>query len=141
VSEAHTSAQGTEQTSTSREAEKGGETRGSIQSERATFKVFNQGGVSMSQASEAAVETTQELPEEQATPNCLAISERGVRTAQDFAQFMSAMMGDVISGRLSSGKASAATRSGCALLKVIEMQYRYGSETEQPGKRVLRLID
>lgn len=54
---------------------------------------------------------------------------------------MSAMMGDVLAGRLSAGKASVATRSGCALLKVIEMQYRYGSETEQPGKRTLRLID
>ena len=74
-------------------------------------------------------------------PNCLAISERGIRTAQDFAQFMSAVMGDVIAGRLSNGKASATTRSGMALLKVIEMQYRYGSETDQPGKRTLRLID
>jgi hypothetical protein len=74
-------------------------------------------------------------------PHCLAISERGVRTAQDFAQFMSAMMGDVIAGRLSNGKASTATRSGIALLKVIEMQYRYGSETDSPGKRTLRLID
>ena len=78
---------------------------------------------------------------EQTIPNCLSIGERGVRTAQDFAQFMSAMMGDVISGRLSATKAATATRSGMALLKVIEMQYRYGSETEQPGKRTLRLID
>lgn len=74
-------------------------------------------------------------------PNCLAIAERGVRTAQDFAQFMGLMMGDVISGRLSALKASTATRSGCAMLKVIEMQYRYGSETENPGKKTLRLID
>lgn len=54
---------------------------------------------------------------------------------------MSAIMGDVIAGRLSTAKAAAATRSGSALLKVVEMQYKYGSETEQPGKRVLRLID
>lgn len=74
-------------------------------------------------------------------PNCLGIGERGVRTAQDFAQFMSAMMGDVIAGRLSASKAATATRSGMALLKVVEMQYRYGSETEQPGKKTLRLID
>lgn len=75
------------------------------------------------------------------SPNCLAISERGIRTAQEFAQFMSAVMGDVVAGRLSNGKAAASTRAGMALLKVIEMQYRYGSETEQPGKRTLRLID
>ena len=94
----------------------------------------------MSQASETAIEPTQATPQE-FVPNCLAISERGIRTAQDFAQFMSAIMGDVIAGRLANGKAAAATRSGVALLKVIEMQYKYGSETEQPGKRTLRLID
>lgn len=95
----------------------------------------------MSTASEKAVSGTQETPEGTPTPNCLAIGERGVRTAQDFAQFMSAMMGDVIAGRIAHTKATVATRSGMALLKVIEMQYKYGSETEQPGKRVLKLID
>lgn len=95
----------------------------------------------MSTASEKVVTGSEVVPAEPATPNCLAIGERGIRTAQDFAQFMSAMMGDVISGRLGTGKAATATRSGVALLKVIEMQYKYGSETEQPGKRTLRLID
>lgn len=54
---------------------------------------------------------------------------------------MSAMMGDVIAGRLAHSKAATATRSGVAMLKVIEMQYRYGSETDQPGKRTLRLVE
>lgn len=98
----------------------------------------------MSKTSEAlnnaSVEETRTVPEDQ-FPNCLAISERGIRTAQDFAQFMSAMMGDVIAGRLSTAKAAATARGGSALLKVIEMQYKYGSETDQPGKRTLRLID
>ena len=98
----------------------------------------------MSTGSQEAVGTHQadsQAAPEPPVPNCLGISERGIRTAQDFAQFMSAMMGDVISGRLTHNKAATATRSGVALLKVIEMQYRYGSETEQPGKRTLRLID
>lgn len=95
----------------------------------------------MPSPSEKATEATPPVIAEPAIPNCLAISERGIRTAQDFAQFMSAIMGDVIAGRLANGKAAAATRSGVALLKVIEMQYKYGSETEQPGKRTLRLID
>ena len=90
---------------------------------------------------EKTVNGSQEDPQVPATPNCLAIGERGVKTAQDFAQFMSAIMGDVIAGRIAHTKATVATRSGMALLKVIEMQYKYGSETEQPGKRVLRLID
>ena len=94
----------------------------------------------MSQPSEKAIAADQ-ADHQGPTPNCLAIGERGVKTAQDFAQFMSAMMGDVITGRLSCNKAAAATRSGAALLKVIEMQYRYGNETDQPGKRTVRLID
>lgn len=95
----------------------------------------------MSEANQKTTPCDDSLRQGEVTPNCLAIVERGVRTAQDFAQFMGAMMGDVISGRLSTGKAAAATRSGAAMLKVIEMQYRYGSETELPGKRTLRLID
>lgn len=95
----------------------------------------------MSQPSEKVDGVVAADPTRPSVPNCLAISENGVRTAQDFAQFMSAVMGDVIAGRLSTAKAAAATRSGAALLKVIEMQYKYGSETEQPGKRTLRLID
>ncbi len=95
----------------------------------------------MSTASETDLSRPEEDIASTIQPNCLAVSERGIRTAQDFAQFMSAVMGDVIAGRLASGKAAAATRSGVALLKVIEMQYKYGSETEQPGKRTLRLID
>jgi len=95
----------------------------------------------MSTASETAIAGHEEVPVEPAVANCLAISERGIRTAQDFAQFMSAMMGDVIAGRLANGKAAAATRSGVALLKVIEMQYKYGSENEHPGRKTLRLID
>jgi len=95
----------------------------------------------MSTTSETQPSGAQTVPQEPLAPRCLAISERGISTAQDFAQFMSAVMGDVIAGRLSASKAGAATRSGSTLLKVIEMQYKYGSETEQPGKRTLRLID
>lgn len=95
----------------------------------------------MSSPVEKVAERTEEVEQPHSVPNCLAVAESGIRTAQDFAQFMSAMMGDVVTGRLSAGKASAATRSGAALLKVIEMQYKYGSDTEHPGKRTLRLID
>ena len=79
------------------------------------------------------------IPETQGPPNCLAISERGIRTDRDFAQFMSAVMGDVIAGRLSTTKATTATRAGAAMLKVIEMRHRYGSGDD--GAKSLRLID
>lgn len=79
------------------------------------------------------------IPAVQEAPNCLAISERGIKTDRDFAQFMSAVMGDVIAGRLSTTKATTATRAGAALLKVIEMRHRYGSGDD--GAKSLRLID
>jgi len=75
----------------------------------------------------------------QEPPNCLVISERGIKTDRDFAQFMSAVMGDVIAGRLSTTKATTATRAGAAMLKVIEMRHRYGSGDD--GAKSLRLID
>lgn len=94
----------------------------------------------MAQAKQATAKRSESTAQEQ-SPRCLPISDGGINTAQDFARFMSAMIGDVISGRISSSKAQAASQTGGKLLKVIEMQYRYGIEGTVKGKRVLRLID
>ena len=59
---------------------------------------------------------------------CLAIAtkEGGIKTGKDFAQFMSALMGDLISGDVTPGVGNAACNAGGKLLKVVEMQHRYG---------------
>ena len=93
----------------------------------------------MSTADQTIHSNDQGIDQRQEAPNCLAISERGIRTDRDFAQFMSAVMGDVIAGRLSTATATTATRAGVAMLKVIEMRHRYGSGDD--GAKSLRLID
>jgi hypothetical protein len=72
-------------------------------------------------------------------PVSLAIAERGISTGNDFAAFMSAMMGDLISGRLSPGVGNAACNAGGKLLKVVELQMKYGTQSATNGPKVLFL--
>lgn len=74
-------------------------------------------------------------------PRSLAISSRGVNTAMEFSQFMSLLIHDVISGAVSCGVANAACNAGGKLLKVVEMQHKYGSVAEgmEGRKKVLVL--
>ena len=60
----------------------------------------------------------------------LAIARRGVRTGEDFANLMSALMSDVIEGGLTPDIANAVVNAGGKLLKVVEMQYRFGKQQE-----------
>ena len=81
------------------------------------------------------------ITSQQPKPRCLAISERGVNTASEFSQFMSALIHDVISGAVTSNVANAASNAGGKLLKVVEMQHKYGSVAEgmEGRKKVLVL--
>jgi hypothetical protein len=72
-------------------------------------------------------------------PRSLAISQRGIYTGSDFASFMSALMSDIIESRIDPGVANAACNAGGKLLKVVEMQHRYGEKTTSGQKRVLTL--
>lgn len=68
----------------------------------------------------------------------VVISRQGVRTGEDFANLMSALMSDIIEERISPNVANAAVNAGGKLLKVVEMQYRYG-KPEQPSVKALTL--
>lgn len=72
-------------------------------------------------------------------PRSLTISEGGVRTGADFANLMSALMGDIIAGRVTPSVGNAACNAGGKLLKVVEMQYRYGTQSGSQNERVLNL--
>lgn len=76
---------------------------------------------------------------ENGTPRSLAISERGIRTGSDFAGFVSALMGDIISGRVTPSVGNAACNAGGKLLKIVEMQYKYGTQSGDQGQRTLTL--
>ena len=58
----------------------------------------------------------------------------------DFAELMSSVMSDLIDGRLEPGVANATCNAGGKLLRVVELQYRYGTtETGDGGEKVLKL--
>ena len=81
--------------------------------------------------------------EEQLTklPKSLDIAQKGIKTGRQFANMMSALMSDIIEGRVTPSVGNAVCNAGGKLLKVVEMEHRYG--TEDPGKpeRVLSLSD
>lgn len=73
-------------------------------------------------------------------PRSLAISERGIRTGSDFAGMMSALMGDLIAGRITPQVGNAVCNAGGKLLKVVEMQHKFGTQAGAPDQRVLTLV-
>jgi hypothetical protein len=70
-----------------------------------------------------------------AEPRTLAFTRAGVVTGTDFADLMSALMSDVIEGTVSPEVANAACNAGRQLLRVVEMQYRYGPHAEEQKQR------
>jgi hypothetical protein len=63
------------------------------------------------------------------------IAAAGVQTGEQFASLMSALMSDVIEGRLSPMVSNAAVNAGGKLLKVVEMEYKYGRQPDAPTQR------
>ena len=47
---------------------------------------------------------------------------------------MSALMADVVEGRITPSVTHAACNAGGKLLKVVEMQHKYGTQTEKGHK-------
>ena len=77
-----------------------------------------------------------------ASPRCAKLAAAGIRTANDFALMMSAVMSDVIEERIGPTTANAVCKAGSGLLKVVEMQHRYGKQNPAfPGQhKVLELV-
>lgn len=59
-------------------------------------------------------------------PRSIAISQRGIKTGTDFANLMSALMSDLIEGRVTPQVGNAVCNAGGRLLKAVEMQQKYG---------------
>jgi hypothetical protein len=71
-------------------------------------------------------------------PRCSAIANKGIKTATDFADFMSALMSDVVEDRIDPNIAKTACLAGDKLLKVVEMQAKYGT-SNRDGSKTLNL--
>lgn len=56
----------------------------------------------------------------------MRIAIAGVRTSTDFAALFSALMADLMDGRIPIEKATAMCNAGGKLLKVVELQHKFG---------------
>jgi hypothetical protein len=57
----------------------------------------------------------------------VAIADKGVKTGADFARLMSALIGDIATNRIDAKTANALCNAGGKLLKVVELQHKYGT--------------
>jgi len=72
-------------------------------------------------------------------PKSLAVAAHGIHTGIQFARFMSALMTDLIEGRVSPGIGNAACNAGGKLLKVVELQHKYGTPGPGRSQKILDL--
>lgn len=79
-------------------------------------------------------ESKKGVPQEQ--PRCLSIATKGIQTAGEFASMMSALMSDVIEGNVTPQVSNAAVNAGGKLLKVVEMQLKYGTTIDGSPRRL-----
>jgi len=72
------------------------------------------------------------------TPKSAGVAQGGISTGLDFANLMSALMADLIEGRVSPNIGNATCKAASQLLRVVELQMKYGTTTEN-GSKVLKL--
>lgn len=73
------------------------------------------------------------------TPRSIELAERGIHTGADFASVMSALLTDTIAGRVDPQVANSVCNISGKLLKVVELQYKYGKAVEGQTERMLAL--
>lgn len=69
----------------------------------------------------------------------IALAEQGIHTGAQFASVMSALLTDTIAGRIEPQVANAVCNISGKLLKVVELQYKYGRAVEGQTERMLAL--
>jgi len=70
-------------------------------------------------------------------PRSLAIASKGITTGNDYALFMSAVMSDLIEGSITPSVGNAVCNAGAKLLRIVELQYRYGVQGSSPEKKLI----
>lgn len=73
------------------------------------------------------------------TSRSAAITRRGINTGADLVAVFSALIGDVIEGRITPNVANAACNVSGKLLKTVELQHKYGVKRSGVTSRVLEL--
>jgi hypothetical protein len=69
----------------------------------------------------------------------MTIAAQGIETATDFATMMSALMSDLIEGNVTPQVGNATCNAGGKLLRIVELQYKYGTQKDGKPNPHLRL--
>lgn len=72
-------------------------------------------------------------------PKAIALAEKGIHTGAQFASVMSALLTDTIAGRIDPQVSNAVCNISGKLLKVVELQYKYGKTIDGQTERLLQL--
>jgi hypothetical protein len=83
--------------------------------------------------------TKRSTGDDKKSPRSLAVADKGIHTGGDFAKLMSCLMSDLISGRITPNVGNATCNAGGKLLKVVEMEFKYGTRGPGTGKKTLLL--
>ena len=89
----------------------------------------------MAEQSKGETKAGSKAPARQEQPRSLPLADRGIKTAEDFANVFSALVGDILAGRITASIGNAACNAGGKLLKVNEMQQKYGRMAGTPDVR------
>lgn len=76
---------------------------------------------------------------EGAQARSVVLAERGIHTGADFASVMSALLSDTIAGRVDPRISNAACNISGKLLKVVELQFKYGKPVDGVTERMLAI--
>jgi hypothetical protein len=72
-------------------------------------------------------------------PRSIAYATSGVRTAAQLAGLMSAIISDLLDGRITPQMANALANTAGKMMKAAELAMKYGTPLD--GKKVLQLVD
>lgn len=84
-------------------------------------------------AGEGVTQSPQGAPEGE-TPRSVRLAADGILTADHAANFLSALIGDTMTGAVREKTANSACNAMGKLLKTVDMQHRYGGEDKRPLK-------
>jgi len=77
------------------------------------------------------------------TARSILVAQRGIRTSADFMEFMSELITDLGNETVRPQIANAQCNAGGKLLKMVELEQKYGIERADPikeaSKKILRL--
>lgn len=72
-------------------------------------------------------------------PTCVTLANGGINTAADFLKMMTALLADTVTGRVQPQVANATCNVAGKIIRMVEMQHKYGQQVAGSTERMLAL--